>query len=72
MILQEEQARKERIELQRMIENDKVAYQNHHRFSRAVKKIVAMYRDLEVGGALTVTSLSVAIIVLCGKEMNII
>lgn len=34
-----------------MIENDKVAYQNHHRFSRAVKKIVAMYRDLEVGGS---------------------
>uniref|UniRef100_K1Q0H6 Uncharacterized protein n=1 Tax=Magallana gigas TaxID=29159 RepID=K1Q0H6_MAGGI len=45
---QEEQARKEKIELQKMIENDKVAYQNQNRFSKAVKMIVAMYRDLEM------------------------
>lgn len=36
-----------------MIENDKVAYQNQNRFSKAVNMIVAMYRDLEVGGAVT-------------------
>nr|XP_034321304.1 trichohyalin-like [Crassostrea gigas] len=45
---QEEQARKEKIELQKMIENDKVAYQNQNRFSKAVNMIVAMYRDLEM------------------------
>ena len=48
---QEEQARKEKMEFQEMVAKDKVASHYKHKFSKAVKKIAAMYKELEVGGA---------------------
>nr|XP_022310178.1 trichohyalin-like [Crassostrea virginica] len=45
---QEEQARKEKMEFQEMVAKDKVASHYKHKFSKAVKKIAAMYKELEM------------------------
>ncbi|XP_056004082.1 trichohyalin-like [Ostrea edulis] len=44
---QAEQARKEKIEMQKILENDKTVSANQRKFSRALKRLVATYNELE-------------------------
>ncbi|XP_061190725.1 meiosis-specific nuclear structural protein 1-like [Saccostrea echinata] len=44
---QAEQARQEKIKMQKNLENDKTAKHIQHKYSRALKKLTAMYHELE-------------------------